>query len=72
MDFDKGWSRLEKLLLLWGVLLLGFIGLVDGVDMLKKIATEESSLGRTLLAIAAFGPWFVAKIIKWIIDGFRG
>ena len=74
MNFDKGWSRLEKLLLLWGALFMGFWAWVDGVDKLIEILStpEHHQFERIAIYTIGFGPWLVAKIIKWVIDGFRG
>ena len=60
MDFDKGWGRLEKILLILGVLFAWFIAPkeIDGTAVI-------------VISFFAFGPFLTAKIIKWIIDGFR-
>ena len=64
MDFDKGWSRLEKLLLFGGILLATVAG---------YFAFRNESIGyAAFVAIWFMAPWFIAKIVKWIIDGFRG
>jgi len=65
MDFDKGWSRLEKLLLFGGILLLTVAGYL-------WFRNEAIGYGNFSVAIWFFAPWFIAKIVKWIIDGFRG
>ena len=75
MNFDKGWSRLEKVLFIIGILICGLVfynmdirqlqgydGVFD-VDDAKKCAFVGSLF---------FIPWLAAKFIKWIIDGFRG
>ena len=64
MDFDKGWSRLEKLLLFGGILLATIAG---------GYAFQDEGIGfATFVVIWFMAPWLVAKIAKWIIDGFRG
>ena len=64
MDFDKGWSRVEKLLLFGGILLATVTG---------YYASRNESIGyAAFVSIWFMAPWFIAKIVKWIIDGFRG
>ena len=66
MDFDKGWSRLEKILLLLGALSAASFLIINFVS-------EHGDGGATIFfVVASFVPWLVSKIIKWIIDGFRG
>ena len=57
---DKGWSRLEKILLILGVSFAWLIAPeeIEGADVI-------------VISFLAFGPWLTAKIIKCIIDGFR-
>ena len=64
MDFDKGWSRLEKLLLFGGILLATITGCFAFLD--------EGIGFATFVVVLCMAPWFIAKIVKWIIDGFRG
>ena len=64
MDFDKGWSRLEKLLLFGGILLATVTG---------YFVFRNEDIGYAAFLMTLFlAPWFIAKIVKWIIDGFRG
>ena len=64
MDFDKGWSRLEKVLLFCGKSLAAIVGFFTLLD---------EGIGVAALAVVlCMTPWLVSKIIKWIIDRFRG
>ena len=64
MDFDKGWSRIEKILLFGGILLLTVAGYL-------WFRNEAIGYWNFSVAILFIAPWFMAKIVKWIIDGFR-
>ena len=63
MNFDKGWSRIETLLLIVGVSFMAFLIYISGERILNS--HEWYFIAVCLV------PWLIAKIIKWLIDGFR-
>ena len=62
MNFDKGWSRIEILLLIGGVWFMAFLIYISGERITKS--HEWYFMGTPLI------PWLIAKIIKWLVDGF--
>ena len=63
MNFDKGWSRIEALLLIGGVWFMAFLIYISGERIIKS--HEWYFIGTPLI------PWLIANIIKWFTVGFR-
>ena len=72
MDFAKGWGRIERLLLIVGIILsifFIFYGLWE-----YKPPSNLSSLNKIVLVMSVIGaswvPYLLARIIGWIVKGF--
>ena len=62
-DFDKGWKRIERILL--------YAGIGIGLTVTPILAFGVGIMSLFFIPLA-LSPFVLAKITKWIIDGFRG
>ena len=66
MNFTKGWGRIERLLLI--------VGIIGSICAIVVVIADGFAEAGSIMAGVMFGaswvPYLVAKLIAWIVRGF--
>jgi len=64
MDFDKGWGRLQRCLLIVGIILSIWVSYEESVGVY--------GVEWKVIIVISWIPYILARSIRWIVKGFIG